>query len=114
MSPKTAAFFDLDRTLINANSAILYALYERRHGRISTRQVLTTMGHSLLYHMNIGSLEKAYAKATRHFTGVMENDLARWAKDFFDEQVNPRLQPGAVPVLQEHRKAGHILVMLTS
>ncbi|WP_141733500.1 HAD family hydrolase [Oligoflexus tunisiensis] len=111
---KIAAFFDLDRTLISVNSAILYARFERKHGRISTRQVLSTMGHSLLYHLNIGSMEKAYAKAMRHFTGVLEHDLVRWSKDFFEEEVKPRLQPGAIPVLQAHRKAGHALVLLTS
>ncbi len=111
---KIAAFFDLDRTLIDVNSAILYARFERKHGRISTKQVLTTIFHSLLYHLNIGSMEKAYARAMKHFTGVAESDLARWAKDFFEEEVKPRLQPGALPVLEEHKKAGHILVMLTS
>jgi HAD superfamily hydrolase (TIGR01490 family) len=111
---KIAAFFDLDRTLISVNSAILYARFERKHGRISTRQVLSTMGHSLLYHLNIGSMEKAYAKAMKHFTGVLEHDLVRWSRDFFEEEVKPRLQPGAIPILQSHRKAGHTLVMLTS
>jgi len=111
---KTAAFFDLDRTLIDVNSAILYARFERKHGRISTKQVLTTIGHSLLYHLNIGSMEKAYAKAIKHFTGMQENDIAAWAKDFFEAEVKSRLQPGAIPVLQEHRRAGHALVMLTS
>ncbi|HYX38134.1 MAG TPA: HAD family hydrolase [Oligoflexus sp.] len=111
---KTAAFFDLDRTLIDVNSAILYARFERRHGRISSRQVLSTIGHSLLYHLNIGSIEKAYARAMKHFAGALESDIARWAKDFFEEEVGPRLQPGAVAVLQEHKRAGHILVMLTS
>ncbi|HET9239392.1 MAG TPA: HAD family hydrolase [Oligoflexus sp.] len=111
---KIAAFFDLDRTLIDVNSAILYAQFERKHGRISTRQVLTTIFHSLLYHLNIGSMEKAYARAMKHFTGIAEKDLAGWAKDFFEEEVKPRLQPGALPVLQQHKNAGHILVMLTS
>lgn len=111
---KTAAFFDLDRTLIDVNSAILYAQYEKRHGRISTRQVLTTIAHSLLYHLNIGSMEKAYSKALEHYKGVLESDLAGWSKSFFEEQVHQRLQPGALPVLEQHKNAGHILVMLTS
>lgn len=71
---KIAAFFDLDRTLIDLNSATLYAQFERKHGRISTRQVFTTIFHSLLYHLNIGSMEKAYARAMKYFTGIAEKD----------------------------------------
>ncbi len=111
---KTAAFFDLDRTLIDVNSATLYARYERKHGRMSLLQVLRTIGYTVLYHLNIGSIEKAYGKALQHFRGKREQELKQWTRLFFEEQVLPRMQPGAWAVLQEHKRQGHPLVMLTS
>ncbi len=111
---RAAAFFDLDRTLIDVNSAVLYARFERRAGRISAWQLLQTVANTLLYHLNLLDMQKAYAAAVAHYRGVPEQDIRERAQLFFAHEVKGRLQPGAQASLASHRRQGHPLVMLSS
>ena len=111
---KAAAFFDLDRTLINFNSAISYAKWERKHRRISLRQLFEASFFSLLYHFDLLDMERAYAKATSHFKGRKHSDLAADTEDFFKKNIADRIQRGAVAALREHRRQGHQNILLSS
>lgn len=112
--PKAAAFFDLDRTLIDVNSAVLYARFELRAGRISKWQMVRTIAHTLLYHLNLLDMEKSYLSALAHYRGTAEAELAERTQHFFASEVETRLQPGAKRALEKHRLDGHPLVMLSS
>ena len=109
-----AAFFDLDRTLIDVNSAILYAMYERKHGRISNRMFVEAAFTSLLYHFNLLDMESAYSKATRHYEGALESEINQQTKEFFHSCVAHRIQSRALEVLQDHKASGHISVLLST
>lgn len=111
---QVVAFFDLDRTLIDVNSAVLYAKYERRHGRISGWQLFTALIYSTLYHLNLLDMEAAYSNALKHYKGVEEVSIDENTRTFFMEEVNHRLQPGAKKALEFHRSRGHKLVLLST
>ena len=111
---QVVAFFDLDRTLIDVNSAVLFAQYERRHRRISVWQMLTAVVYSSLYHLNLLDMEMAYLKAVRHYQGQKEVDIDSNTREFFFQEVETRLQPGARKALEDHRNAGHKLVLLST
>lgn len=111
---KIGAFFDLDRTLIAANSGFLYALYERRHGRIGKRQFLRATFWLGLYHLALIDMERAFAEAVSHYKGVPSEHLFERTREFFDQEVRETLQPGARAALGEHREEGHALVLLTA
>ncbi len=111
---KAAAFFDLDRTLIDTNSAILYARHERKEGRLSLFQMMRTLYHSMLYHFNRLDMESAYEKALEHYKGVRAEELQERTHEFFHKLVKPRLQPGAERALTKHRDLGHPLVVLST
>jgi HAD superfamily hydrolase (TIGR01490 family) len=111
---KIAAFFDLDRTLIDVNSAVLYAKFEKRHNRINYRQLFMSIFYTGLYHLNLLDMESAYQKVTQHYKGMLEQELAERTLAFFSAEVEPRLQPGARQALADHRQRGHRLVLLTS
>lgn len=110
---RLAAFFDLDRTLIDVNSAILWALSERRERSLSTGQVLRVLYWGALYHLSLVDVEAAFAVALAHYRSLPTADLDRRTREWFAREVSPRLRPGALPILQEHRDAGHALVLLT-
>lgn len=111
---KVVAFFDLDRTLIDVNSAVLYALYERRHGRIGILQVLSTLAYTALYHLNLLNMEEAYRRALRYYRGIPEVDMDRNVRKFFSDEIEGRLQPGAKRILDYHKSQGHGLVLLST
>ena len=100
------AFFDLDRTLIPDNSALLYAKYERRAGRISVWQLIETMFWMVLYHFSVVDIERAYGKAVRHYKGIREQDLEDRVAHFFTTEIEFKLLEKAKERLQFHRQRG--------
>lgn len=108
------AFFDLDRTLIDVNSALLWARHERLRGRISRAQLARAALWGGLYHLALVDAERAFEVALRHYRGEPAHELERLTRRWFVEQVAPRLRPGAAAALEQHRAAGHRLVLLTS
>lgn len=111
---RTAAFFDLDRTLINANSARLWAEAELRAGHIGRLDMIRALAWNLLYHFAVIDIEAAFRQALRQYTGVPSSELAQRTRTWFDTDVRHRLRPGAQIALDDHRRQGHPLVLLTS
>ena len=109
-----AAFFDLDRTLIDANSGFIWARYELREGNITRGQFARAAFWTLMYHLSLIDMDQAFDEATRHYRGqsnaVLDTRVRRW---FYDE-INCRLRPRAAETVAEHRKQGDLLVLLTN
>jgi HAD superfamily hydrolase (TIGR01490 family) len=111
---KVAAFFDLDRTLIDINSGYLYALHERRAGRLSRFEMARAMVWLFLYHLSVVDMAKAFEQAVAHFRGELDATLHERTRAWFEAEVVCRLRPGAAAALAEHRDKGHLRVLLTS
>jgi len=109
-----AAFFDLDRTLIDVNSAVLYAKFEKRHKRISNWQLVSSLVYTGLYHFNFIDIEKAYEKASSHYKGVTEAQMKERTTEFFMNEIRHRIQPGAIQALDTHKQMAHKLVLLST
>lgn len=114
MSERIAAFFDLDRTLIDVNSGLLWALHERRSGNISMFQMAKAVLWTGLYHLSIIDIERALDQAVAHYRGVSRGELDARTRDWFFAEVEARLRPGAAAAMAEHRAQGHELVLLTN
>ena len=111
---QNVAFFDLDRTLIAANSGVLYAKWERRHGRISRRQMAQSLVWGALYHFDLIDLDKAFQVALNHYRGMPEAELRERTQAWFAEDVAHRVRPGSAAVLERHRQQGDPCVLLTN
>jgi len=111
---RRAAFFDLDGTLIGANSAALWMRRERRMGRITRRQEAHAALYILAYRLGMVDMERAMRKALRTVVGIEEAALRRWTRAWFFDEVAPLALPGALRAIAEHRRRGHPLVLLTS
>jgi len=114
MTSPVAAFFDLDRTLIDANSGLLWAVHERRARNISRLQMAKAVVWSALYHLSLIDIERALDQAVAHYRGTAWRELDRRTREWFAAEVEPRLRPGAASALAEHRQQGHQLVLLTN
>lgn len=108
------AFFDLDRTLIAANSATDWIRREVRLGNIGRRQVVRAAGWIGLYQLGFARIEPALHDAAATLAGRLESELRERTRVFWREEVVHSTRPGAFPVLDAHRKAGASLVLLTS
>lgn len=109
-----AAFFDLDRTVIDVNSGMLWATHELKERNISPWQFSKAAVWAVLYHLSLIDIEKTVGEAVRHYRGHARDDLERRTREWFRRFVEPRLRPMALEVMERHRRKGHHLVLLTN
>ena len=114
MPGRSAAFFDMDRTLLDMNSSTLWAMHELRRRRISAKQFGRVMVWNALYHLSLIDIETAYTEALAHYQGRLYDELQDETRRWFHEDVAHHLRPGAERALRDHRAQGHPLVLLTS
>jgi HAD superfamily hydrolase (TIGR01490 family) len=110
----TVAFFDLDRTLIDVNSGLLWARHERRNRHISAVQMARAVLWTALYHVAVIDMETAVNRALAHYRGVDAEQLAERTRAWFEHEVASRLRPRAAAAMDEHRRRGEALVILTN
>ncbi len=108
------AFFDVDRTLIDANSAALWVKRELREGRVSYLTAMRAAGWTLLYELGFVRIERAIEDAVRTLQGGLEAELAAQVEVFFADEILPRVRPGAAAALHRHQGAGEPIALLTS
>ena len=113
-SGKVAAFFDMDRTLLDMNSSTLWAKHELIKRSISVQQFGRVLLWNALYHLSLIDMETAYAKALDHYRGRSYEELDEETRRWFARDVAHHVRPGAPRALREHREQGHTLVLLTS
>lgn len=111
---RTAAFFDLDLTMIDCNSALLWARNERETGFISRAQWYRAVFWSSLYYLSVIDMDKAYSAAVAAYRGQSRDDLDARTREWFQRVVVPRTRAGALQALESHRQRGDMLVLLTS
>jgi HAD superfamily hydrolase (TIGR01490 family) len=110
----TAAFFDLDGTLLRANTASLWIRRERRHGRARKRDLVRAAAMLTGYWFGFLDMEAALRSALRSLRGVDEEDIREQTRAWWDEDVRPHVARGARERVEQHRIRGDRLVLLTS
>lgn len=108
------AFFDLDGTLLAVNSARLWMHRERREGRLTRLQVARALLYFGLFRFGLINMEAAVRKGLETVRGLPEATVRAWTLDWFHKEVTPHVAPGARPAIEDHRRQGHLLVLLTS
>ena len=110
----TLAFFDLDRTLLNVNSASLWVQLEWRNGRLSTGQLLRLSLGLLRYHFGLANLEKDLRLAVSRLKGESDGHVRAQVKAFYQNRLRHHYRPGGLSALHRHRQRGDAIVLLTS
>ena len=107
------AFFDLDRTILDCNSATLWVKRQVREGRMRRVDALK-MGVMIgLYQLGTGNIDAAVNQAIRGLKGQREDDIRHRTEVFWAEEISQRIRPGVLDVIEQHRVAGDLLVLLT-
>jgi HAD superfamily hydrolase (TIGR01490 family) len=110
----SAAFFDLDGTLLTVNSARLWVRRERRHGRISRTNVALAGLFLAGYHLGVLDMERALRAALSTVRGVHEDEIREATRVWWRDEVRAHIAPGARAAIERHRARGDRLVLLTS
>lgn len=113
MSPeRTAAFFDVDRTLVVPRSmeqVFIPFLIRRRY--LKAGDLARYVGHLCRRLPNLDS--GALRDNKYHFKDKDPGELDRLARECFQERIAPLVSAKGRSKVNEHRDAGHMVVLIT-
>jgi putative phosphoserine phosphatase / 1-acylglycerol-3-phosphate O-acyltransferase len=105
------AFFDLDYTLLNASSGVLYlreALKQRRLPWWVVSQV------ALRYQLKLLDFGQAHAHLIRYVGRQGQNETAKFFAEWLPRRLYPRLTQTGQTRIKWHKEQGHRVVILSA
>lgn len=112
----SAAFFDLDRTLISGSSPFVFGIAAWHADLVPTRQLLRDAGGALAFRLSgasDGTTHKVRERILGAVAGVRQDDLVA-----LNEEVVPKLlakvRPEAKRLLELHRHAGRATYIVSA
>lgn len=116
MDERTAAFFDVDRTLLKGNIVYYYAFLRRREmgpiwRLVWTAGLLTRVPGYLI--VDRISREKLITRFYRNYRGFTRQRLRAGAEALFAEELKPKVYPEALNCIERHRAAGQDIVLIS-
>jgi HAD superfamily hydrolase (TIGR01490 family) len=114
--PRAAAFFDLDKTLIEGSSAIDFARASYKRGLMSRRDLAKGLWQNLKFRLQGStdeSTELLRARILDAITGTRVVDLMRLGPDVLATLL-PRLYPDMLHEAWEHQDAGRPIYIVTA
>jgi HAD superfamily hydrolase (TIGR01490 family) len=115
---RSAAFFDVDRTLLPGSALFPLASELARSGLIP-RRLLPLLALDHLRYVRYGAERRAALARTRRaslrvIAGRRRDDLLTLAAGVVERAVRPRLYPQALDLIGAHRDAGHLVFLASS
>lgn len=116
MTPATraAAIFDLDRTLVRANTSLLYARWLRRQGRSSRRNLARSAWMMLQYTLGTLDFEVIARGVAAAMAGRDEREFRRQLEDWVRAEVLRHVSDGARRAVASAKVLGRPCMILTS
>lgn len=116
-TPRTAAFFDLDNTIIRGASAFHLAIGLRNRGFFSLWDLATFGWHQARYLTFGEDLEAIATVRSRALSIVKGHSVAEMAaigEEVWDRVLSLRIFPGTHALLNDHLDAGHEVWIITA
>lgn len=107
------AFFDLDKTLVRANTGILYARWRYARGETPLREMVRVLGWSLQYTMGVIDAGAVSTYAARTIAGRSEAGFIAECDEWYGKMVRPLIAEGARVEVERRRREGLRTVILT-
>jgi HAD superfamily hydrolase (TIGR01490 family) len=108
------ALFDMDKTLLTANSATLWLKFERQEGRMSRVDLVRGLLWIAQYHLGIVDMDTVTRRALALSAGDQESALKARTERWYRDMVRDTISAVAVARLEAHRRAGHDVAILTA
>src|SRR5436309_13540017 len=111
-----AAFFDLDRTLMEGSSAFQFGRAAYRAGMISRRRLIADAWANVQFRLRGSTDEGTHAlrdRISNSLTGVRVRDLERLGADVL-AGVLPRIYPQVLAIAHEHQDCGRRVYIVTA
>lgn len=113
MSSNVAAFFDMDLTLLDRSSGMLYFHYLRQHRLLSRRDLARVSWWIIQYKLSIMDFPHLVARLMAVVKGGREADTIAQTETWFNEMVVPHITEGGRRQIREHQRQGHIVAIVS-
>lgn len=111
----TLAIFDLDNTLINGDSDVLWGEFLGQHGHVDSGS--HQREQQRYYHAYLAG-ELDILEFLRFQLAILTNrdeqTLLSWRRSYVAEKIRPIILPKALQLLRHHRDLGHRLLIITA
>ncbi|MBT9555032.1 MAG: HAD family hydrolase [Myxococcales bacterium] len=113
-STRVAAFFDMDQTVVAANTAAIYIEDMRRRGELRKRDLIELWGVLFGYKLALIDMTSVMERVFRGLAGTSEAALAERCQTLFDAKIVHLVSPAARLAIDDHRRRGDVVVLLTA
>lgn len=112
---RTAAFFDIDRTLIDGQSGVLLGKLLVKKGEVKASYFISrALYYSFLYRINRLNYGHLVELGMKFFEGMTQEEVDALGKECFEKVVRERIYKEAVGLVRHHKKQGHVCVIVSS
>ncbi|MBN1288169.1 MAG: HAD-IB family hydrolase [Actinobacteria bacterium] len=111
---KTAAFFDLDHTVLHGASGTLYGWKMFTEGFMSLNGLLLVIWYSILYKTNHLPRQVVYRRVFEIMGRFHILEMIAFMDRNFELIIAPRLYREAYDIILSHKKRGHLTVIATA
>lgn len=108
------AFYDLDHTILDGNSATHLVYEARRRGVMTERQYRHAVWLSVLYKLGLGDPTKMINRMLSWLNGLNEEFIMNLSKEIFDHVIRETIRPEILETIREHRSRNGAVVLLSS
>jgi HAD superfamily hydrolase (TIGR01490 family) len=112
--PSPIAFFDMDYTLLDASSSLLYVRYLRQRGQLKRHQLLRVGWWALLYKLSMMDLMKIMPRILNYAETTDAAELLAQSQAWFRNMVAPHIAPHAVECVRSHQQRGDQVVIISA
>jgi HAD superfamily hydrolase (TIGR01490 family) len=114
----SAAFFDLDKTVIAKSSALAFGRPFYRDGLISRRDVVKSAYAQLMFRLGGGTDEQAMARTRDYLAALCKGwrveQVQQIVTETLEELINPYVYAEAAALIAEHQAAGRNVVLVSA
>ena len=115
---RSAAFFDLDKTVIAKSSALAFGRPFYRDGLISRRDVVKSAYAQLMFRLGGGGDEVAMARTRDYLAALTKGwrveQVQQIVAETLNELINPYVYAEAATLITEHQAAGRDVVLVSA
>lgn len=111
---RSAAFFDMDKTLLSGSSPLLLARYLRQRGQLPLADVRRILAAVLRYKLGALDLLQFTRAVVSDLTGHVEADHIRRMEQWFTDSLIEYVAAEGDRWIQWHRSQGHRVALITA
>jgi len=111
---QVAAFFDLDHTVLNGSSGLLFVWDQWRKRQMSFHHIVAILREGFLYKLGRADFTTSSRMIIRAVAGRSEEELWRQSGIWFQDLVAPRISAEARRRVQSHLARRHRVALLSA